>query len=1634
MTSGGTNGGTPANAAEALSRSIEGLSSLAAASPNQNVLPKTANFLTQLEQMMTQVKREASALEGMKTRLKEMDEIKQKYNETKQRLADKEKETQELRKRLRDMEQNNSELSEDFKKLNDIYSSDRAKLSDVQQQLQRSEQEIAGMKLQNEFLNTEAQKIPELKKAIKHLKKELNQVRSAAEYEKNVIIDKVQKAEKSLQRSEKTNGELNQHIWQLTEEIKGLKQLSEAEKEKSKHKLEDRDKAHAVFQLTFERKNMLFEDLLVQKQRYVKKWNDARIALEEQTDARAIVERHLLAKEAESEELQQKMTNIRSEQDESLLALQQKVTQSAEHLRELQQRNHQLEKELISYRSKCASLSDEHESMKQEMKRLRLSTEGELSERQTRELENASMIRQLTQERDEVAYQLQAITALHEGFQQQTKAEQKKLWDEMKTLKDNEAALLDEADKLSQELQEKTVQLHQLEAEKLSKENAFRAETDGVSGFLNTLKDELEKRVSELVLVRQERDMLNAAVDEKERTIEEMHNELVRLDAMFKRTMNEERSKFKTELTQKTSRLKQLEAEKQELLSETQELMLQHTEAQRMATQMRTLGDEHKGKYQEALDQVDLMRARLNEANSEIKRLQSNEEQWNEKLKKNEARVQEEMNKLEVQAREVRKTGSQQVLDLSKQLKIAFDDCEELRRQIANMTEQQQRVEQEKERLRSDLNKQNTTFQDDRDSFEREIQTLKRDLQEHRNKFKQVSEIKTRIEMELISLRMESGKQETELSKMQDRYKAQESEFNSLLEKQRQTQLQLETSTQQKTQLTSRVADLETTLQTKDRAMDTLHADMLQLERDGLTEIRRLRLLASSAEQENNELKLLKEHYEREAAETRQQHQRQQSQTSATVSNLREELRLAEETLAKEKRTKTNDIEELRRILRDSEKEKEKIRSELEEQQHKQRSERVEREHRMESLSEETERLRGVLRDRELAVEELEAQLHTQKRRYAELQDRLDRNEQDTVNEHLARLDVEIKERKKAEAKQRALQTQCESLEEQLQDLTQQLQLAQQQQLQQLQQPQQRAVSRGGSLFAAKVQATAAQLNLDMDADLPENLSANPNSGNNPHGSSSMVFSTDGFDDFHDHNNLQNGNRSTGPISARSFQSQQLQQEPDAFLAYRNSINAVGSTNNVLLPPMSDRQTANINGVTVPPLNNLQQLMSNAGLQPLSISSLSARFNSQTGNSSFGNGVNNSNNNGNKPDSRGGLSTPSRHMHSSNNVNTNASIDTSTSNSTNTNSLLQGSPAVDRVSMALAFKLAQQQRSQPPPPTLGLKPSILSNTTVDDYYNVDSAMPEQIGSPGKVVRGIHALDFTSHTNQVVNNPNALGVNNVGHTPTHNGFAVLGSTLFSEEAAASTAQSHYSNNNSIHISSNGETMGNATSNGGGGGDVEDAIRRAQEVLRRRAAGITSKTVAPNTTSTPVPTSSSIANSNSTNADPSSQKTPNSGRRLKETLQHAQSLYSGQNSNCAEDLSSTGIEPLQLDLSTPSPRMPIPGDHHQYNQSNHYSYNLNNQAENEDGDGTFGFQHNVDDLYEDNPLDEGDGDVENATGHNPALNLRFALAGAPSTSTGATKKKKKKKMNSTGNAGGVNGKKSAALFDALPKISK
>jgi hypothetical protein len=86
------------------------------------------------------------------------------------------------------------------------------------------------------------------------------------------------------------------------------------------------------------------------------------------------------------------------------------------------------------------------------------------------------------------------LNAQLDALQDSAKSEQARHWEEVKKHKQAEAQLLEEADKLSQELHEKTLLLHSSENERAGREAGLRSEAAGAGQMAATLKAELERR------------------------------------------------------------------------------------------------------------------------------------------------------------------------------------------------------------------------------------------------------------------------------------------------------------------------------------------------------------------------------------------------------------------------------------------------------------------------------------------------------------------------------------------------------------------------------------------------------------------------------------------------------------------------------------------------------------------------------------------------------------------------------------------------------------------------------------------------------------------------------------------------------------------------------------------------------------------------------------------------------------------------------------------------------------------------------------------------------------------------------------------------------------------------------------
>ena len=171
-----------------------------------------------------------------------------------------------------------------------------------------------------------------------------------------------------------------------------------------------------------------------------------------------------------------------------------------------------------------------------------------------------------------------------------------------------------------------------------------------------------------------------------------------------------------------------------------------------------------------------------------------------------------------------------------------------------------------------------------------------------------IVESKTRIEMEMITLRGELNRVEIENQKQLESNKTLESCQQTLKEQLHTSQTTIDNLTESCNKYKTITTDMEDTLIRKNKAIDSLKEDLVQLERDGLIEIRRLRLQLNSAEQEINEIRPMIPILQKEASESKANVLKLQSNTSGTVNGLLEEVRKAEDTLMKERKRLQSDV------------------------------------------------------------------------------------------------------------------------------------------------------------------------------------------------------------------------------------------------------------------------------------------------------------------------------------------------------------------------------------------------------------------------------------------------------------------------------------------------------------------------------------------------------------------------------------------------------------------------------------------------------------------------------------------------------------------------------------------------------
>lgn len=235
-------------------------------------------------------------------------------------------------------------------------------------------------------------------------------------------------------------------------------------------------------------------------------------------------------------------------------------------------------------------------------------------------------------------------------------------------------------------------------------------------------------------------------------------------------------------------------------------------------------------------------------------------------------------------------------------MRALSDETEEMRRQLTISTENEKRTTVENDRLKLEINNTHNTSTEIHQQLNNEINNMRREVHEQRSKMKIAAESKILVDKELITMHASMTRLENELQKQNENQRMKENMQREAEQKMQAARLEADTVNENCKHLKNVITELEATLQRKLQTIEELNGNVTQLERDGLMEMRRMRLQLSSAEQELNELRPMVAMLQQDAADKQVAVNKLQSTTSGTVKGLLEELRASEEALSQERK------------------------------------------------------------------------------------------------------------------------------------------------------------------------------------------------------------------------------------------------------------------------------------------------------------------------------------------------------------------------------------------------------------------------------------------------------------------------------------------------------------------------------------------------------------------------------------------------------------------------------------------------------------------------------------------------------------------------------------------------------------
>lgn len=985
------------------------------------VINNTANMYSQLEKMMNAVKKEAKQLEAVKQKIREMDGMQSTINELRGKLAAAENMNTDLKESLTANEGIAEGLRNDMQRLNDIYSKERENYQDSQQLNLNLQQEIGDVKNEVQFYQKEAQKMPELRKKNAALLSQIGLLTKQQEDEKGTFAATVSAMEGRIAEVSRAKEESMEHFWNLTEEVKTLKKKLEEQEEEGGDAARVVEEATTGRRLAEDRAGMVSEDQLAFLTRERDGIDIVRAELSgvklETQGLRALLE----SKDQEQLTLHAKLRNIEEARVREKGDIKGRMASLSETISVLKSQKYELERENSEAQHRLGLVNGDVSRYTMEVEHLQAElSKGEVKMK-TKEAEMQRLIDEQVKQRDDAVEKLKKATTNFEAMQNQARESQARYWEELQRVKEQESALTEEAEHLATELEEKSTKLVAVEAERAKLEEYMRGEVSNATGMTNALRGELERRLEELQAARKERDEGEEARAKMQAQMDEMKAIMTRQEATFQRTLENDRNKISGEIKSKMAKLRGLEVEKQELLIETSNLMKQVEDTQTNYNQAKEDLQRKSSEAKEAMILVEEMKDQAVEMEKRLKTSNQTEQELREHSNRLEKSFKEDISRLDSLVKESKKAAATQVLEISDRVKAANEEVDMMKTRVKDAKEHEEKAIADAERSKTELEIATKSHEDMQQQMARDMTTLRKELQDMRNKQKIHNESRTNMEMETMNARLEATKAENELNKVSEWAKEVEMKLNAEKEEARRWKKEATEHERDLKKVQMKRVELEEGLAKKQAAVERLTKDMQKLEREGLVEVRRMRVSLQAAEQEVSEMKPLIPLLQKELADSKSAFERQQTSTNDTVNGLLEELRNTEDTLSAERKKAGHDVDTYRYKLNTLEAELERAKEHIENFNINDKKRGSEQDMRVLRLEQELQHIKDMVAKKEGRVEELEKQRQSDRNRIHELKENLS-NAEKAILDGKTTLELEQAQRRRVEARLKVAQ------------------------------------------------------------------------------------------------------------------------------------------------------------------------------------------------------------------------------------------------------------------------------------------------------------------------------------------------------------------------------------------------------------------------------------------------------------------------------------------------------------------------------------------------------------------------------------------------------------------------------------